>query len=49
MQSMEQVGKKLDSMGWTLVNMKDPVDGSDVPSLDWRQVAGLMSDLGAKF
>lgn len=42
--NMENLGKKLDSMGWTLTYAIDPVDGSRIAVLDWRQVAGLVQD-----
>ncbi|QIG58567.1 hypothetical protein SEA_HUBBS_22 [Microbacterium phage Hubbs] len=44
MSDVETIGKKLDAMGWTLVNMGDPVTGDPTPALDWQQVAGLVDD-----
>ncbi|QDK03264.1 hypothetical protein SEA_ROMAN_22 [Microbacterium phage Roman] len=44
MSDVETIGKKLDAMGWTLVNMGDPVTGDPTPALDWQQVAGLVGD-----
>ncbi|QDH92173.1 hypothetical protein SEA_PHILLYPHILLY_22 [Microbacterium phage PhillyPhilly] len=44
MSDVETIGKKLDAMGWTLVNMGDPVTGDPTPALDWEQVAGLVGD-----
>ncbi|WNM66155.1 hypothetical protein SEA_DEJAVU_23 [Microbacterium Phage DejaVu] len=44
MNDVETIGKKLDAMGWTLVNMGDPVTGDPTPALDWQQVAGLVGD-----
>lgn len=41
---MEKLGLKLDSMGWTLTYAIDPVDGSKIVVLDWKQVAGLVAD-----
>ncbi|QDH48029.1 hypothetical protein LUPINE_21 [Microbacterium phage Lupine] len=44
MSDVETIGKKLDAMGWTLVNMGDPVTGDPTPALDWEQVAGLVGE-----
>jgi len=39
---MDEVGKRLDDLGITLVNFRDPVDGSEVPAIDWREAAKLL-------
>lgn len=44
MSTVEELGQKLDAMGWTLINMGDPVTGDPLPALDWQQVAGLVRD-----
>ncbi|QDK01348.1 hypothetical protein SEA_WATERT_79 [Microbacterium phage WaterT] len=41
---MEKLGLKLDSLGWTLTYAIDPVDGSKIVVLDWKQAAGLVAD-----
>lgn len=42
--SLDELGKKLDNMGWELRYAQDPVDGSDIEVMDWTEVAGLVAD-----
>lgn len=42
--TLDELGKKLDEMGWTLVNMGDPVTGDPLAALDWEQVSGLVQN-----
>lgn len=42
-----EVARKLDVMGITLVNYRDPVDGSNVPCLDIEQVLWLINHFEA--
>ncbi|AXC37881.1 hypothetical protein SEA_JACKO_21 [Microbacterium phage Jacko] len=41
-----ELAQELDAYGITLVNLQDPVDGGDIPALDWEQVGKLMDRLG---
>lgn len=35
---MSYIAARLDQMGVVLVNYADPVDGSDTPAVDWREM-----------
>lgn len=45
MSRVEEVGKRLDELGITLINFRDPVDGSEVPAIDWQQIEILLNKL----
>lgn len=46
---INEVARRLDSLGITLVNYLDPEEGNKVPGIDWQQAEVLLNKLDAEY